>query len=255
MHVYPHYGFQLSRCSNLAIAGTAGEGYALFNSQATEPTTPAAGSVKLFSDSTVSNIARLSMKTSSGSVLTFFRDGADTVRNNSGGAFTKGQVVYKNGANGTTATIALAKANSVATAGAVGLILATTLANNSFGTILTRGRFQGLNTVAFSEGDTLYVDPTTAGAVTNVRPVLPNFAIKIGTVVTSNASGIVDLTFQPYVPPNVLDAFTVATLPAGAAGMRAYVTDATAPTYNGALVGGGVVVVPVFHNGVAWISA
>lgn len=49
--------------------------------------------------------------------------------------------------------------------------------------------------------------------------------------------------------------YTVATLPAGAAGMRAYVTDATTPTWNAALVGGGAVVCPAFHNGTAWVSA
>jgi len=35
--------------------------------------------------------------------------------------------------------------------------------------------------------------------------------------------------------------------------MRA-VSDATAPTYNGALTGGGAVVVPIFCNGTAWVS-
>lgn len=49
--------------------------------------------------------------------------------------------------------------------------------------------------------------------------------------------------------------YTVATLPAGTVGMRAYVTDATAPTYLGALTGGGAVVCPVFYNGAAWVSA
>ena len=50
--------------------------------------------------------------------------------------------------------------------------------------------------------------------------------------------------------------YTVATLPAaGVAGRRAYVTDATAPTYLGALTGGGSVVCPVFDNGSAWVSA
>lgn len=48
--------------------------------------------------------------------------------------------------------------------------------------------------------------------------------------------------------------YTVATLPAGVTGARAYVTDATTPTYNAALVGGGAVVVPVFYNGTAWRS-
>ena len=49
--------------------------------------------------------------------------------------------------------------------------------------------------------------------------------------------------------------YTVATLPAGTVGMRAYVTDALLPTYNGALTGGGAVTVPVFYNGAAWVSA
>jgi len=50
--------------------------------------------------------------------------------------------------------------------------------------------------------------------------------------------------------------YTVATLPAaGTAGRRTYVTDATAPTFLGALIGGGAVVCPVFDNGTAWVSA
>jgi hypothetical protein len=48
--------------------------------------------------------------------------------------------------------------------------------------------------------------------------------------------------------------YTVATLPAGAIGMRAYVTDATAPTWLGSLTGGGAVKCPVFYNGTAWVA-
>lgn len=50
---------------------------------------------------------------------------------------------------------------------------------------------------------------------------------------------------------------TVATLPAASAalkGARSFVTDATAPTFLGALVGGGAVVCPVFCNGAAWVA-
>ena len=50
---------------------------------------------------------------------------------------------------------------------------------------------------------------------------------------------------------------TVATLPACVVGIKGAlmsVSDATAPTYNGALVGGGTIVVPVFCNGTAWTS-
>lgn len=48
--------------------------------------------------------------------------------------------------------------------------------------------------------------------------------------------------------------YTVATLPAGTIGDEAYVTDALAPTFLGALVGGGTIVTPVFYNGTAWVS-
>lgn len=48
--------------------------------------------------------------------------------------------------------------------------------------------------------------------------------------------------------------FTVATLPTGVVGQRAFVTDATAPTFLGALTGGGSVVTPVFKNATIWVS-
>ncbi|MDE2096253.1 MAG: hypothetical protein KGL39_03340 [Patescibacteria group bacterium] len=49
--------------------------------------------------------------------------------------------------------------------------------------------------------------------------------------------------------------YTVATLPAApGTGARAYVTDATTPTFLGALTGGGTVTCPVFYNGSAWVA-
>ena len=51
-----------------------------------------------------------------------------------------------------------------------------------------------------------------------------------------------------------LKGYTVATLPVGTQGDTAFVTDATTPTYLGALVGGGAVVTPIFFDGVAWVS-
>lgn len=51
----------------------------------------------------------------------------------------------------------------------------------------------------------------------------------------------------------IMSGYTVASLPAGTVGMRAYVTDALAPAFGAAVVGGGAVVIPVFYNGAAWI--
>ena len=87
-------------------------------------------------------------------------------------------------------------------------------------------------------------------------------AINIGSAVagattTVNAYG--DWTFN--TPVAVASggtgsgvAYTVATLPAaGTQGRRAWVTNALAPAFGAAPVGGGAVVIPVFDNGAAWI--
>ena len=74
------------------------------------------------------------------------------------------------------------------------------------------------------------------------------------TAVTVSKDGVTTFAKPPVVP-----VYTVATLPATAAagmvqGAHAIVTDATTPTYLGALTGGGAVVCPVFYNGTAWVS-
>ena len=45
---------------------------------------------------------------------------------------------------------------------------------------------------------------------------------------------------------------TVAKLPTGGQGMRAFVTDATATTFASAVAGGGANKVPVFFDGTSW---
>lgn len=81
-------------------------------------------------------------------------------------------------------------------------------------------------------------------------------------VAPAGSSGTAQNTLQQALRINgsrtviVGAAFTVATLPAaGTQGRRAWVTDATSPTFLGTLTGGGSVVCPVFDNGTAWVSA
>ena len=54
---------------------------------------------------------------------------------------------------------------------------------------------------------------------------------------------------------NTASNYTVATLPSAAtsgAGARAFVTDATAPTFGSTVAGGGAVNVPVYSDGTNW---
>lgn len=50
-----------------------------------------------------------------------------------------------------------------------------------------------------------------------------------------------------------LKSYTVATLPTGTVGQMAYVTDASSPSYNSTVSGGGAVNIPVFYNGSNWV--
>ena len=53
--------------------------------------------------------------------------------------------------------------------------------------------------------------------------------------------------------PIRLKNYTVATLPAGTQGDKAFVTDALGPTYLTTVVGGGAIVTEVFYNGTNWV--
>lgn len=52
----------------------------------------------------------------------------------------------------------------------------------------TWGFVRDLDTSAFSAGDILYASPTTAGALTNVKPTAPNNVIPVASCIVSNAT-------------------------------------------------------------------
>src|SRR6185369_8140301 len=88
-------------------------------------------------------------------------------------------------------------ANSMTTMPAVGLALENIPAG-SFGRLVGVGRLNNANTSAFAQGDLLYVSPTVAGGITNVRPALPSLVQSIGVVETSDAaSGTIQVITRP----------------------------------------------------------
>lgn len=105
-----------------------------------------------------------------------------------------------------------------------------------------------VNVIIQDDSGTVVMDDTSVVAVSLTEDqtvVVEDHGVHVVSVGEQGPSGASDY----------MVGYTVALLPAGSAGLRAYVTDATAPTYLGALVGGGAVVCPVFHNGTAWVSA
>jgi len=130
-------------------------------------------------------------------------------RNNTGTILVKGTVVYILGGTGQLPNFARAQANVEATsAGTFGVVNADIPINGS-GEATTIGLIEPIDTrtgangnpspftdVTLAIGNPLYLHPTIAGYVTNVKPVAPNHMVYIGTVVnigpnTPNGGAIV----------------------------------------------------------------
>jgi hypothetical protein len=104
------------------------------------------------------------------------------VYNDSGTTLTKGQVVYISGAQGNRVAVKLARANVEATSfGTIGLV-AETMTSGAEGFIIVSGALYKLNTTGLTAGATVYLSPTTAGAVTTTKPQAPDQLVVIGWV-------------------------------------------------------------------------
>jgi len=86
------------------------------------------------------------------------------------------QAVRVSGAQGQRLAVAFAQANNDAnSADTIGLVTET-IATNQEGFIITVGQLENINTTGslqgetWADGDVLYLSPTTAGALTNVKP-------------------------------------------------------------------------------------
>jgi len=92
------------------------------------------------------------------------------VKNMTGATITKGTAVYISGANGQTPTITKAQADIDATsAQTLGLITAD-IANNATGYVTIIGLIENINTFGYTDGQQLYLSPTTAGTLTATKP-------------------------------------------------------------------------------------
>ena len=119
------------------------------------------------------------------------------VTNKTGVTINKMAVVYINGAQGSKATIALAKADAeVTSTSTIGLVTAN-ITDNLSGLICTSGELTGLDTSSYTNGDSLWLSPTVAGGVTVTKPTAPNHAVFVGIVSNAHANqGAIVISIQ-----------------------------------------------------------
>lgn len=110
------------------------------------------------------------------------------VHNAEGSVISKGQVVYAFGSSGNKMSVKLARADADTTsAKTIGMVYDSTIGIGAEGYIIIQGTIVGVNTAAYSAGDTLYLSASTFGGVTNVKPYAPDHLVYVGVVERANA--------------------------------------------------------------------
>lgn len=99
---------------------------------------------------------------------------------------TKGQAVYAFGATGNRVSVKLANNTGDATSAKTFGLAAEDITAGGTGMIICQGVLDGLDTSAYTAGDSLYLGATN-GALTATKPYAPNHLVYIGTVERANA--------------------------------------------------------------------
>lgn len=117
-------------------------------------------------------------------------------KNLTNSTITPGTVVYINGAQGNTPLVQRSIATGDSTSARTVAIAAHSISNNSKGYFTTFGIVEGINTSAYSVGQTLYLSPQVSGGLTGVKPQAPNHTVRIGEVLDQGNNGSVFVNIQ-----------------------------------------------------------
>ena len=125
-----------------------------------------------------------------------------TGRNATGATLRRGTIVYIHGSTGNRPNFVKAQANSEATSAGIFGVITDDITNNADGNCCVIGFLDNLDTRTnatypftndtLNDGDTIYLSPTTAGYITNVKPSAPNHLVYLGKVTrTSPTNGTI----------------------------------------------------------------
>jgi hypothetical protein len=128
-------------------------------------------------------------------------------RNSTGSTLYRGTIVYILGSTGNRPNFVKSIANSEGTSAGTFGVIENDIPNNSDGNCVTIGVIDNLDTRSNAthpfttntlvDGDTIYLSPTNAGFITNVKPSAPDHLVYIGKVVrTSPTNGTIVYRIQ-----------------------------------------------------------
>lgn len=141
-----------------------------------------------------------------------------SVYNNSGATITKGSVVYINGRHSSNLpTIAKAQANTETNSYSTFAMVQDDIANSNSGTVIQAGNIGNLNlpTSSYTDGQLVYLSPTTAGGITTTKPLAPNHIVKIGTITRAHPTlGTIELKIENGWQLDELSDVKIAAVPA-----------------------------------------
>lgn len=111
-------------------------------------------------------------------------------------AITKGQLIMKTGANGSSGVVTFAPTSAGITNNSdiIG-IAAESISLNGFGYIMSSGNLRGFDTTGTSSGETwtdgdiLYYSPSGGGLMTKVKPQAPNVKVEVAIVTNAGSGG------------------------------------------------------------------
>lgn len=119
--------------------------------------------------------------------LSLGQNSAVRVYNGTGSTIPKGSVVYISGAQGQRPSVSLSDADTEATSSKTLGLTAESIANGAEGIVTTFGILTGLDTSAYTAGQSLWLSQT-AGAFTATAPTQPAHLVFIGYVISVHAS-------------------------------------------------------------------
>ena len=110
------------------------------------------------------------------------------VYNGTGSTIGEGKVVYVSGTQAGVQSISLAQGDIDATSKVLGVVTSTSIPTGEYGYVTRFGNVNDIDTSAWSLNDELYLDSTTAGAFTNVKPNTGDYDTRVGRVMLVNAT-------------------------------------------------------------------